>query len=163
MDLPLMDLPLLSAVFLAFALTLYAMLDGFDLGVGILLLFQHDEKSRDHMIDSITPMWDGNETWMIMAAIILFAAFPIAYSILLPAFYVPAIIMLLSLAFRGVSFEFRVQTNKYRRRWDVAFAIGSLIAAFVQGLILGGAPCRGLRSTICVSREVFWIFSAHRR
>ena len=134
-----MDLPLLSALFVTFALTLYVMLDGFDLGVGILLLLQREGKSRDHMVDSITPAWDGNETWIIMAGITLFAAFPVAYSILLPALYVPVVIMLLSLGFRGVSFEFRVQTSKRRRRWDLAFAIGSLIAAFMQGLMLGGA------------------------
>jgi cytochrome d ubiquinol oxidase subunit II len=133
-----MDLPLLSFSFLAFALALYIILDGFDLGVGILLLLQPDGDSRDHMVDSITPTWDGNETWVIMAGVTLLAAFPIAYSILLPAFYLPVILMLLALGFRGVSFEFRVQTERYRRRWDVAFAVGSLIAAFMQGLIVGG-------------------------
>ncbi len=144
-----MDLPLISAFFLAFALTLYVFLDGFDLGVGILLLFQSDPASRDHMVDSITPTWDGNETWVIMAGITLFAAFPIAYSILLPALYLPIILMLLALGFRGVSFEFRVQTTRHRRKWDVAFAIGSLVAAFMQGLIAGcliqGVKVRDLR------------------
>ena len=133
-----MDLPLVSACFVAFALTLYVILDGFDLGVGILLLFQPAMASRDHMVDSITPTWDGNETWIIMAGVTLLAAFPVAYSILLPAFYLPVILMLLALGFRGVSFEFRVQSKHYRRRWDVAFAVGSLVAAFMQGLILGG-------------------------
>jgi cytochrome bd ubiquinol oxidase subunit II len=133
-----MDLPLVSFCFLAFALTLYVILDGFDLGVGILLLFQPASKSRDHMVDSITPTWDGNETWIIMAGVTLLAAFPVAYSILLPAFYLPIILMLLALGFRGVSFEFRVQSKHYRRRWDVAFAVGSLVAAFMQGLVLGG-------------------------
>ena len=144
-----MDLPLFSAIFLAFALTLYVFLDGFDLGVGILLLFQSDPASRDHMVDSITPTWDGNETWIIMAGITLLAAFPIAYSILLPALYLPVIVMLLALGFRGVSFEFRVQTSRHRRKWDVAFAIGSLVAAFMQGLIAGcliqGVEVRELR------------------
>ena len=144
-----MDLPLISAFFLAFALTLYVFLDGFDLGVGTLLLFQSDPASRDHMVDSITPTWDGNETWVIMAGITLFAAFPIAYSILLPALYLPIILMLLALGFRGVSFEFRVQTTRHRRKWDVAFAIGSLVAAFMQGLIAGcliqGVKVRDLR------------------
>jgi cytochrome bd ubiquinol oxidase subunit II len=146
-----MDLPLFSATFLAFALTLYVFLDGFDLGVGILLLFQADPASRDHMVDSITPTWDGNETWIIMAGITLLAAFPIAYSILLPALYLPVILMLLALGFRGVSFEFRVQTSRHRRKWDVAFAIGSLVAAFMQGLIAGcliqGVKVRDLRFT----------------
>jgi cytochrome d ubiquinol oxidase subunit II len=146
-----MNLPLFSATFLAFALTLYVFLDGFDLGVGILLLFQSDPASRDHMVDSITPTWDGNETWIIMAGITLLAAFPIAYSILLPALYLPVILMLLALGFRGVSFEFRVQTSRHRRKWDVAFAIGSLVAAFMQGLIAGcliqGVKVRDLRFT----------------
>jgi cytochrome bd ubiquinol oxidase subunit II len=133
-----MDLPLVSACFLAFALTLYVILDGFDLGVGILLLFQPEAASRDHMVDSITPTWDGNETWIIMAGVTLLAAFPVAYSILLPAFYLPIILMLLALGFRGVSFEFRVQSERHRRKWDVAFAVGSLVAAFMQGLVLGG-------------------------
>src|SRR5713101_3348979 len=133
-----MDLPLLSAFFLAFTLTLYVILDGFDLGVGILLLFQPAKASRDHMVDSITPTWDGNETWIIMAGVTLLAAFPIAYSILLPAFYLPVILMLLALGFRGVTFEFRVQSKLHRREWGVAFAVGSLVAAFMQGLVLGG-------------------------
>jgi cytochrome bd ubiquinol oxidase subunit II len=133
-----MDLPLLSASFLAFTLTLYVILDGFDLGVGILLLFQPGETARDHMVDSITPTWDGNETWIIMAGVTLLAAFPIAYSILLPAFYLPVILMLLALGFRGISFEFRVQSKGHRRAWDVAFGVGSLVAALMQGLILGG-------------------------
>jgi cytochrome bd ubiquinol oxidase subunit II len=144
-----MHLPLFSACFMAFALTLYVFLDGFDLGVGILLLFQSDPASRDHMVDSITPTWDGNETWIIMAGITLFAAFPIAYSILMPALYLPVILMLLALGFRGVSFEFRVQPSRHRRKWDVAFAIGSLVAAFMQGLIAGcliqGVKVRDLR------------------
>ncbi len=133
-----MDLSLLSASFLAFTLTLYVILDGFDLGVGILLLFQPANAARDHMVDSITPTWDGNETWIIMAGVTLLAAFPIAYSILLPAFYLPVILMLLALGFRGVSFEFRVQSKEHRRAWDVAFGVGSLVAALMQGLILGG-------------------------
>src|SRR6201981_738484 len=133
-----MDLSLLSAAFLAFTLTLYVILDGFDLGVGILLLLQPAKASRDHMVDSITPTWDGNETWIIMAGVTLLAAFPIAYSILLPAFYLPVILMLLALGFRGVTFEFRVQSKLHRRGWSVAFAVGSLVAAFMQGLILGG-------------------------
>ena len=133
-----MNLPLLSASFLAFTLTLYVILDGFDLGVGILLLFQPAETSRDHMVDSITPTWDGNETWIIMAGVTLLAGFPIAYSILLPAFYLPLILMLLALGFRGVTFEFRSQSKGHRRAWDVAFGVGSLVAALMQGLIVGG-------------------------
>jgi cytochrome bd ubiquinol oxidase subunit II len=132
-----MDLPLLSALFVAFAMTLYVLLDGFDLGVGALLLFQLDETQRDHMVDSITPTWDGNETWLIMAGVGLLAGFPIAYGILLPAFYLPLIAMLLSLGLRGVSFEFRYQVDRARRIWDVAFGVGSIVAALMQGLIVG--------------------------
>jgi cytochrome bd-type quinol oxidase subunit 2 len=90
-------------------------LDGFDLGVGILLLVQPETVSRDHMVDSITPTWDGNETWIIMAGATLLAAFPVAYAILLPAFYLPIILMLLALGFRGVSVQFRVQSKQHRR------------------------------------------------
>jgi cytochrome d ubiquinol oxidase subunit II len=133
-----MDLPLLSALFAAFALSLYVMLDGFDLGVGALLLVQRDEELRDRMVDSITPTWDGNETWLIMAGVALLAAFPIAYGILLPAFYLPLITMLLALGLRGVSFEFRYQVEKGRWAWDVAFGLGSIVAALMQGCIVGG-------------------------
>jgi cytochrome d ubiquinol oxidase subunit II len=133
-----LNLPLLSAAFAAFAIALYVMLDGFDLGVGALLLIQSDEHMRDHMVDSITPTWDGNETWLIMAGVTLLAAFPIAYGILLPAFYLPLIVMLLSLGLRGVAFEFRYQVDSHRRIWDVAFSFGSIMAALMQGLIVGG-------------------------
>lgn len=145
-----MDLPLLSALFIAFALALYVMLDGFDLGVGALLLLEPDEAVRDRMVDSITPTWDGNETWLIMAGVGLLAAFPIAYGILLPAFYLPLITMLLALGLRGVSFEFRVQSKQARHGWDIAFGIGSIIAALMQGLIVGG-----LIQGVATRNEVF--------
>lgn len=132
-----MDLPLFSACFAALSIVFYVLLDGFDLGVGALLLVQPDERSRDHMIDSITPTWDGNETWLIMAGVTLLAAFPIAYAILMPAFYIPIIAMLLALGLRGVSFEFRAQMKQYRRQWDIVFGVGSIVAACMQGLILG--------------------------
>jgi len=132
-----LNTPLFSASFLAFSLLLYVLLDGFDLGVGCLLLFEQQEHVRDHMMDSITPTWDGNETWLIMAGVVLLAAFPIAYGILMPALYLPAIIMLLALGLRGVSFEFRSQIKHLRKHWDIAFAIGSAVAAFMQGTILG--------------------------
>jgi cytochrome d ubiquinol oxidase subunit II len=132
-----MDLPLFCAGFAALSLALYVLLDGFDLGVGALLLLQPNEKSRNHMVDSITPTWDGNETWLIMTGVTLLAAFPIAYGILMPALYIPIIVMLLALGLRGVSFEFRAQMKLYRRRWDVVFAIGSIVAACMQGLVLG--------------------------
>jgi len=131
-------LPLLSALFAAFALSLYVMLDGFDLGIGALLLIQRDEKLRDRMVDAILPTWDGNETWLIMTGVTLLAAFPIAYGILLPAFYLPLIAMLLALGLRGVSFEFRFQVNRGRRIWDIAFGVGSIVAAVAQGVMVGG-------------------------
>jgi len=132
------NLPVLSALFLTGALSLYVMLDGFDLGVGALLLLEPDERHRDRMVDAITPTWDGNETWLIMAGVAMLAGFPTAYSVLLPAFYVPLIVMLLSLGLRGVSFEFRYQAVKARRRWDAVFAVGSILAAFTQGAFVGG-------------------------
>ena len=133
-----MDLPLLSALFLLFALTNYVLLDGFDLGVGALLLVQRDQQIRDRMVDAIAPTWDGNETWLIMAGVTLLAGFPLAYSILVPALYIPVILLLFSLGLRGVSFEFRYNSATSRRRWDVVFAGGSLVAALAQGLIIGG-------------------------
>lgn len=133
-----MNLPLLSAIFAAFALTLYVMLDGFDLGVGALLLFATDEPVRDRMVDAIMPIWDGNETWLVMAGVTLLAGFPIAYGILLPAFYVPLVLMLLALGLRGVSFEFRWHARHRRWLWDAAFGVGSIVAALMQGTIVGG-------------------------
>jgi cytochrome bd ubiquinol oxidase subunit II len=133
-----MDLPLLAALFLVFALTMYVMLDGFDLGVGALLLAQRDETVRNRMVDAIAPTWDGNETWLIMAALTLLAGFPRAYGILLPAFSIPLVLMLMSLGLRGVSFEFRHNSATSRRRWDAVFAGGSLVAALAQGLVVGG-------------------------
>jgi cytochrome d ubiquinol oxidase subunit II len=132
-----MNLPLFSACFAALSVTLYVLLDGFDLGVGALLLLQRDEGSRDHMVDSITPTWDGNETWLIMTGVTLLAAFPTAYGILMPALYLPIIVMLLALGLRGVSFEFRAQAKQYRQKWDLVFGLGSIVAACMQGLILG--------------------------
>jgi cytochrome d ubiquinol oxidase subunit II len=132
------DLPLLSALFLLFALAMYVMLDGFDLGVGALLLAQRDQRVRNRMVDAIAPTWDGNETWLVMAALTLLAGFPRAYGILIPAFYIPVALMLLSLGLRGVSFEFRHNSETARRRWDLVFAGGSLVAALAQGLVIGG-------------------------
>jgi cytochrome d ubiquinol oxidase subunit II len=132
------DLPLLSALFMLFALTMYVLLDGFDLGVGALLLAQRDERVRDRMVDAIAPTWDGNETWLIMAGVTLLAGFPIAYGILLPGLYIPVIVMVLSLGLRGVSFEFRHNSQTSRRRWDVVFAGGSVVAGLAQGVIVGG-------------------------
>ena len=145
-----MDLPLLSALFLLFALTLYVVLDDFDLGVGVLLFAQRDQTVRDRMVDAIAPTWDGNETWLIMAGVTLLAGFPLAYGVLLPAFYLPLVAMLLALGLRGVSFEFRHHSAHARRRWDAVFGGGSLVAALAQGVIVGGL-IQGVR----IERETF--------
>lgn len=132
------DLPLVWGGLIALAVLLYVLLDGFDLGLGILFPFAPDDRARDRMMNSIAPFWDGNETWLVLGGGGLFAAFPLAYAIIMPALYVPVIMMLLCLVFRGVAFEFRFKANTSRRIWDTAFHFGSLGAAFLQGMILGG-------------------------
>jgi len=133
----LIDLPLIWYGLIGTALLLYVLLDGFDLGVGILFPFAPSEQCRDRMMSSIAPFWDGNETWLVLSGGGLFAAFPLAYAILMPAFYIPVILMLLGLIFRGVAFEFRFKAMRSRRIWDYAFHFGSLAAAFMQGMVLG--------------------------
>ncbi len=134
-----LDLPLIWAGLLAVAVLLYVLLDGFDLGVGILFPFARSPKDRDVMMDSIAPVWDGNETWLVLGGGGLFAAFPLAYSILAPALYLPLILMLLALILRGVAFEFRLHGRKRGKAfWTAAFAGGSLMATLAQGLVLGG-------------------------
>jgi cytochrome bd ubiquinol oxidase subunit II len=132
-----LDLPLIWFGLIGTALFLYVLLDGFDLGVGILFPFAPTDQCRDRLMNSIAPFWDGNETWLVLGGGGLFAAFPLAYAILMPALYIPVIFMLLGLIFRGVAFEFRFKANKSRRIWDYAFHFGSLVAAFMQGMILG--------------------------
>ncbi|MGW8322066.1 MAG: cytochrome d ubiquinol oxidase subunit II [Thermodesulfobacteriota bacterium] len=139
-----LDLPLIWYGLIGTALFLYVLLDGFDLGLGILFPFAPSDKCRDRMMNSIAPFWDGNETWLVLGGGGLFAAFPLAYAILMPAFYIPVILMLLGLIFRGVAFEFRFKaTGRSRRIWDYAFHFGSLAASFMQGMILG-AFVRGI-------------------
>ncbi len=133
-----MDLPLIWGMLIATAIFLYVALDGFDLGVGILFPFAPSNKCRDRMMNSIAPFWDGNETWLVFGGAGLFVAFPLAYAVLLPAFYIPIIIMLLGLIMRGVAFEFRFKASEDARFfWDYIFHFGSLSAAFCQGAILG--------------------------
>ncbi len=132
-----LDLPLIWFGLLATALFLYVLLDGFDLGVGILFPLAPSDQCRDRMMNSIAPFWDGNETWLVLSGGGLFAAFPLAYAILMPALYMPVILMLLGLIFRGVAFEFRFKAVKSRFVWDYAFHFGSIAAAFMQGMILG--------------------------
>ena len=131
------DLPLVWFGLIGVALFLYVLLDGFDLGVGILFPFAPTDQCRDRLMNSIAPFWDGNETWLVLSGGGLFAAFPLAYAILMPALYLPVIFMLLGLIFRGVAFEFRFKAVKSRRIWDYAFHFGSLLAAFMQGMIIG--------------------------
>jgi cytochrome d ubiquinol oxidase subunit II len=132
-----LDLPLIWFLLIATALFLYVLLDGFDLGVGILFPFAPSHQCRDRMMNSIAPFWDGNETWLVLSGGGLFAAFPVAYAVLMPALYMPVIFMLLGLVFRGVAFEFRFKAEKSRPIWDYTFHFGSIVAAFMQGTILG--------------------------
>jgi cytochrome d ubiquinol oxidase subunit II len=133
-----LDLPMIWAVIIATAVFLYVVLDGFDLGVGILFPFASDSE-RDVMVASIAPVWDGNETWLVLGGGGLFAAFPLAYATLMPAMYLPIGFMLTALIFRGVAFEFRAKAGpRGRRFWTAAFAGGSLVAGLSQGLVLGG-------------------------
>jgi cytochrome d ubiquinol oxidase subunit II len=134
-----LDLPLLWAVILAIAVLLYVLLDGFDLGVGILFPFAGSPAERDVMMDSVAPIWDGNETWLVLGGGGLFAAFPFAYSAVMPALYIPILLMLMALILRGVAFEFRLHGRRRGKRfWTAAFAGGSIAATLAQGLVLGG-------------------------
>ncbi len=133
------ELSMIWAVLIAVAVFLYVALDGFDLGVGILFPFAKDSRERDHMQSAIAPVWDGNETWLVLGGGGLFAAFPKAYAALMPALYMPITLMLLALIFRGVAFEFRHHGRKTGKKWwTIAFAGGSMAAAASQGLVLGG-------------------------
>ncbi|MFB0488688.1 cytochrome d ubiquinol oxidase subunit II [Methylobacterium sp. OAE515] len=125
------------AAALALSLLLYVLLDGFDLGVGMLFPFGPDERARRHMLTAISPVWDGNETWLVLAAATLFGAFPLVYSTLLSAFYLPVMVMLAGLILRGVAFEFRYKTVRLRWMWDVGFVVGSYTATLVQGATVG--------------------------
>jgi cytochrome d ubiquinol oxidase subunit II len=131
-------LPLIATGVVGLAVALYVILDGFDLGIGILFPFYPREIDRDQMMNSVAPFWDGNETWLVLGGTWLLVAFPLAYSIIAPALYVPLITMLLALVFRGVAFEFRWVAKPHHRKWDISFAAGSTVAAFAQGTMVGG-------------------------
>jgi len=131
-------LPAIWAAIIGLAVAMYVILDGFDLGIGILFPFAEADRERDQMMNSVAPFWDGNETWLVLGGAGMMVAFPLAYSIILPALYLPVIIMLLALVFRGVAFEFRWIGVTSKPHWTFAFAAGSALAAFCQGLILGG-------------------------
>jgi cytochrome d ubiquinol oxidase subunit II len=131
------DLPMIWAGIIAFAVLAYVVLDGFDLGVGILFPFFPARADRDIATNSIAPVWDGNETWLVLGGGGLMAVFPVVYATVLPALYMPIILMLLGLVFRGVAFEFRWRTKRGGAWWDTGFWIGSTVAAFMQGIALG--------------------------
>lgn len=132
------DLPLIWAVIIAFGVMMYVIMDGFDLGIGILFPFIADRAERDVMVNTVAPVWDGNETWLVLGGAALFAAFPLAYGFLLSALYLPLMLMLAGLILRGVSFEFRFKAqDKQKPFWDKAFALGSYCATFSQGVALG--------------------------
>jgi cytochrome bd ubiquinol oxidase subunit II len=131
------DLPTVWAGIIAFAVLAYVVLDGFDLGIGILFPFFRERHDRDLMTNSIAPVWDGNETWLVLGGGGLMAVFPVVYATVLPALYMPIILMLLGLIFRGVAFEFRWRTQRASHYWDYGFWIGSTIAGFTQGIALG--------------------------
>ncbi|MES2535962.1 MAG: cytochrome d ubiquinol oxidase subunit II [Pseudomonadota bacterium] len=131
-------LPVILALLLGAAVALYVVLDGFDLGIGILFPFFREEGERDQIMNSVAPFWDGNETWLVLGGVSLWAGFPKAFAVILPALYLPVIVLLLALIFRGVAFEFRWVAKPRHRKWDISFAAGSTMAAFAQGVILGG-------------------------
>jgi cytochrome bd ubiquinol oxidase subunit II len=130
-------LSVIWAFIIAFAVFVYVVLDGFDLGLGILFPLFPKKADRNVMMNTVAPVWDGNETWLVLGGGGLFAAFPLAYAVLMPALYTPIIAMLIGLIFRGVAFEFRWRTTRERNLWDIAFSGGSLLAAMAQGVALG--------------------------
>ena len=140
-----LDLPLIWAMLIAFAVLAYVVLDGFDLGIGILFPFIDGTENRDTAMNSVAPVWDGNETWLILGGGGLFAVFPLAYATILPALYAPMTAMLLGLVLRGVAFEFRFKTERGKFLWDWAFTGGSLVAALAQGIMLG-ALVQGIKT-----------------
>jgi cytochrome d ubiquinol oxidase subunit II len=131
------DLPTIWAFIIAFAVLAYVVMDGFDLGIGILFP-AFEDRERDRAMNSIAPVWDGNETWLVLGGGGLMAAFPMAYGVIFSALYTPIVAMLLALIFRGVAFEFRWRKAEHRKYWDVAFTLGSVVAALAQGITLGG-------------------------
>jgi cytochrome bd ubiquinol oxidase subunit II len=122
---------------LALSVLLYVLLDGFDLGIGILFGLTRDEAKRRAMMATVTPVWDGNETWLVVAGVVLWGAFPVVYATLFSAFYLALLLMLAGLILRGVAFEFRYKAERMRPVWDLGFAGGSLVAAFIQGMMVG--------------------------
>jgi cytochrome d ubiquinol oxidase subunit II len=137
MSAPIFDFVPVWTAILGFGVFLYVLLDGFDLGVGVLYGFAPDLASRNLVMNSIAPIWDGNETWLVLGGLGLLAVFPLAFAVILPAVYFPIVAMLLALVFRGVAFEFRFRDAERRGLWDHGFCYGSAVAAFAQGVVLG--------------------------
>ncbi|WP_067560907.1 cytochrome d ubiquinol oxidase subunit II [Halofilum ochraceum] len=133
----LIDLTLIWAAIIGFGVIMYILMDGFDLGVGILFPFAPSETSRDMMMNSVAPVWDGNETWLILGGAGLLGAFPLVYTVFLPALYIGVFLMLAGLIFRGIAFEFRFKANQSRYLWNWSFFGGSLVASFAQGAVVG--------------------------
>src|SRR5438874_6544472 len=120
-----------------FALLMYVGLDGFDLGIGMLLLVQRRTSHRKEMMEIVATAWDGNESWLVLVGVALFGGFPLAYSTLMPALYIPVVVMLFALIFRGIAIEFQSQSETYARGWGMVFGVGSLVAVVCQGVVAG--------------------------
>ena len=131
-------LPIAWLAIIGLAIAMYVILDGFTLGIGILFPFFKGSEERDVMMGTASPVWDGNQTWMILAGAGLYGAFPLVYATVLPALYLPLVLMLLALIFRGIAFEFRAKSTRYRHMFDMAFSGGALVATFAEGVVLGG-------------------------
>lgn len=152
-----MFLILTWASIISLIIMMYVLLDGFDLGVGILFPWIKQSTYRDIMMSTVVPVWDGNETWLVFGAAALYAAFPLAYGVLLPTLYMPIMILLIALIFRGVAFEFRFKAHRSQFIWDIAFSAGSISAAFIQGVILG-TFVKGYGSELPLSHSAYhWL------
>ena len=132
-----LDLSLIWAAIIGFGVIMYVLMDGFDLGVGLLFPFAPDETGRDVMMNTVAPVWDGNETWLVLGGAGLLAAFPLVYTVFLPALYLGVFLMLAGLIFRGIAFEFRFKSHRNRHWWNRAFCWGSAVASFAQGVVVG--------------------------
>ncbi|WP_239495676.1 cytochrome d ubiquinol oxidase subunit II [Marinomonas primoryensis] len=151
-----MDLALFYFLVLGFAIFMYVLLDGFDLGIGILYPWFNQDGERDHLMRSISHVWDGNETWLVFGGVVLFAAFPAAYAGITSTFYLPIMLMLFALIFRGVAFEYRFKSDTSRPYWDFAFSAGSAVAAFCQGMLLGSLV-QGVPTDVDSLSSLHWV------
>jgi cytochrome d ubiquinol oxidase subunit II len=158
-----MDLALFYFLLLGFAILMYVLLDGFDLGIGILYPWFNSDEEHDHLMRSVAHVWDGNETWLVFGGVILFGAFPAAYALLLSSLYLPIMLMLIGLIFRGVAFEYRFKSNTSKKWWSRAFSLGSTLAAFCQGLMLGalvqGVPADSISQSSLVLLTPFTLLT----